>query len=134
MGNVGSCFILQSNFQQSTASGYWGMHHPHPELAVHIQQILRKDGKDGKDANVHVREPFTSRVRISAVHPAGPFKTCWNMLVALCVLHDLVIIPVCFGPQNLMVVFFGQLGNMAQGFTRPPANSCMMLHGFPIAG
>ncbi|CAK9105650.1 Potassium/sodium hyperpolarization-activated cyclic nucleotide-gated channel 2 (Brain cyclic nucleotide-gated channel 2) (BCNG-2) [Durusdinium trenchii] len=29
-----------------------------------------------------------------ALHPAGHFKTMWNMLVAACVLHDLVIIPV----------------------------------------
>lgn len=32
--------------------------------------------------------------RMNAFHPAGPFKTFWNMLVAACVLHDLVIIPV----------------------------------------
>lgn len=33
----------------------------------------------------------------TAFHPAGPFKTFWNMLVAACVLHDLVIIPVKLG-------------------------------------
>ena len=36
-----------------------------------------------------------------ALHPAGHFKTMWNMLVAACVLHDLVIIPVPFGQQGV---------------------------------
>lgn len=36
-------------------------------------------------------------MRLSTLHPAGHFKLVWNMLVASCVLHDLIIIPVCLG-------------------------------------
>ena len=38
--------------------------------------------------------------KMTAFHPAGPFKTFWNMLVAACVLHDLVIIPVKLGSES----------------------------------
>ena len=37
------------------------------------------------------------------LHPGGRFKTCWNVMVAACVLHDLLVIPLnTFSfPQNV---------------------------------
>ena len=35
-----------------------------------------------------------------AILPAGQFKTVWNMLIAVCVLHDLMLGVVFIGPQH----------------------------------
>lgn len=92
--------------------------------------VTSTEKKDAAQAAVQVhavprvRRPWGPQ--ITAFHPAGPFKTCWNMLVAVCVLHDLVIIPVYVfdPPENVplkvlewMTQLFWQADLIVGGFT-----------------
>ena len=42
------------------------------------------------EGNVELSHSFTARF---ILHPGGLFRTVWNLVVALCVLHDVVMIP-----------------------------------------
>lgn len=96
----GKCGTSSRTKQLSLAS-LDASHAPYPSISglfTFGSAFFRKDAAQAA-VQVHavprVRRPWGPQ--ITAFHPAGPFKTCWNMLVAVCVLHDLVIIPVHFG-------------------------------------
>ena len=86
MGSDGSDnqITCHGAWEENHAKEYQFSHHRRQSKTV----LLTVTSSDKKEDN-RLKEP-----NWTAFHPAGPFKTFWNMLVAACVLHDLVIIPV----------------------------------------
>ncbi|CAJ1381152.1 unnamed protein product [Effrenium voratum] len=73
------------------------------------KNIRRSEKEAGRNRGAQdLRQPVMTVAeelprRRCVLHPGGRFKTCWNVMVAACVLHDLLVIPLnTFSfPQNV---------------------------------
>mmetsp|Transcript_20576 Transcript_20576/g.47972 ORF Transcript_20576/g.47972 Transcript_20576/m.47972 type:complete len:712 (+) Transcript_20576:81-2216(+) len=65
------------------------------ELSQRLQGMSRGVGKSGDlDAqNLEAEVAYEIEDRPTMLHPGGILRTTWNVLVALCLVHDLVVIP-----------------------------------------
>ncbi|CAJ1350204.1 unnamed protein product [Effrenium voratum] len=71
------------------------------------KHFAKKSLEDGRSKTQAMQPVMTVAEELPrrrcVLHPGGRFKTCWNVMVAACVLHDLLVIPLnTFSfPQNV---------------------------------
>ncbi|CAE7786058.1 Hcn2 [Symbiodinium necroappetens] len=66
------------------------------ELSDRLLSLSKGINQSAEQCQIHESElevPYEMEEHSTMLHPAGVLRTTWNILVAMCLIHDLVVIP-----------------------------------------
>ncbi|CAE7460030.1 Hcn2 [Symbiodinium sp. CCMP2456] len=69
---------------------------PDNELSDRLLSLSKGINQSAEQHQIHESElevPYEMEEHSTMLHPAGVLRTTWNILVAMCLIHDLVVIP-----------------------------------------
>ena len=69
---------------------------PDNEISQRLQSLSKGINQTADQSQMHGSEletPYEMEDQPTMLHPAGVLRTTWNIMVAICLIHDLVVIP-----------------------------------------